>query len=101
MSYRHTFTPNAFTEYSDAVKWYLQRSPKAADHFVKEVDARVQLICEDPFRYRNQYKNFYETSLRKFPFYVIYFVDEEKKMVVIASIYHHKRSTKRKFKKKK
>lgn len=100
MKCRHTFTPVAFQEYSDAVNWYLERSSIAADHFVMEVTERINAICEDPFRYRNQYKNFYETSLKKFPFYVIYFVDEKKKLVVIASVYHHKRSVKRKYKKK-
>ncbi len=68
--------------------------------FVKEVKIRIELICTDPHRYRNNYRNFYEISLREFPFYIIYFVDEEKKLVVIASVYHHKRGTKRKYKKK-
>lgn len=100
MSYQHIFTPIAFQEYSDAANWYLQHSAKAAANFIKEVKSRIQLICADPYRYRNNYKNFYEISLRKFPFYVIYFVDEEKKLVVIASVYHHKRATRRKYKKK-
>lgn len=100
MNYRHIFSTVAFKEYSDAVSWYMQHSSKAAANFVKEVKIRIELICTDPYRYRNNYRNFYEISIRKFPFYIIYFVDEEKQLVVIASVYHHKRGARRKYKKK-
>jgi mRNA-degrading endonuclease RelE of RelBE toxin-antitoxin system len=97
MSYKHIYTPVAFQEYSDAISWYTQHSSKAAVNFVTEVNNRIQLICIDPYRYRNNYKNFYEVSVRKFPFYIIYFIDKEKNLIVIASVYHHKRSKKRKY----
>jgi len=100
MSWSHTFTPVAFQEYSEAVTWYKQHSLQAAGNFIKEVTIRIQSICSDPYRYRNRYKNFYETSVKKFLFYIVYFMDDEKKVVVVASIYHHKRSAKRKYRKK-
>lgn len=100
MSYQHTFTPVAFNEYKEAVSWYTQHSASVANKFVKEVKIRIQAICTDPYRYRNQYKNFYETSVRKFPFYIIYLVDDENELVVIASVYHHKRNPKKKYRKR-
>lgn len=100
MSYQYVYTPVAFQEYSDAVNWYMQHSSKAAVIFTKEVKNRIQLICTDPYRYRNNYKNFYEVSVRKFPFYIIYFIEDQKQLIVIASVYHHKRRTKRKYNKK-
>jgi plasmid stabilization system protein ParE len=97
MSYHHIYTPVALMEYKEAVSWYAARSGPAAENFVKAVRERIALICEKPMRYRNGYKNFRETSLKKYPFYIIYFTDESKKTVVIASIYHHKRDPAKKY----
>jgi plasmid stabilization system protein ParE len=97
MSYRHIYTPFALMEYKDAVSWYAARSGQAAENFVKAVRDCIALICERPLRYRNGYKNFRETSLKKYPFYIIYFTDEGKKTVIIASVYHHKRNPAKKY----
>jgi plasmid stabilization system protein ParE len=75
MSYRPIYTPIAFNEYKDAVEWYAARSNQAAECFVEAVKERLRLICEKPQHYRNTYKNFRETLLKKYPFYIIYFID--------------------------
>lgn len=33
-----------------------------------------------------------ELTLKKYPFNLIYYIDEERQRVVIVSIYHHKRN---------
>ena len=99
MNYKFLFLPLALLEYEDAVWWYKIRSTSAAERFVAEVTNKIKLICRDPFRYRNQYKKFRETSIKRYPFYIIYFIDEEKKRIIISSIYHHRRSPKRKYNK--
>jgi plasmid stabilization system protein ParE len=55
-------------------------------------------ICDDPLRYRSTYKKLRETSLKKYPYSIVYFVDEKEQLVVIASVYHHKRDPRRKYK---
>jgi plasmid stabilization system protein ParE len=97
MIYRHIYTPIALVEYKEAVSWYAARSVQAAENFVKAIKERIDLICEKPLRYRNGYKNFRETSLKKYPFYIIYFTDESKKTVIIAPVYHHKRNPAKKY----
>lgn len=79
MSYRHNYHQEALDEYKEAVAWYKKRSEMAAENFVKEINEAIELICENPTRYRNTYKNFREISLKKYPYAVIYLVDEEKK----------------------
>ncbi len=100
MSYRFIYDPIATLEYKDAVGWYAKRNEKAANNFINEVKDKIAVICNDPFRYRNTYKNYRETSLKKFPYSIIYFVDEAKKIVIIQSLFHHKRNPRRKYKKK-
>jgi plasmid stabilization system protein ParE len=97
MSYQFIFSPTALGDYKDAVEWYKVRSNKAAENFVVDVKQKLKIICENPFRFKNRYKNFRESSLTKYPFYIIYFVDKEKNVIVISSLYHHKRNPKSKY----
>ena len=99
MSYKYIYDPIALTEYKDAVSWYNARSKKAAEIFVIEVTKKIGQICSNPFRNRNEYKSFKEISLKKYPYCIVYFVDENTKTVVITSVYHHKRNPTNKYEK--
>ena len=100
MSYQSLYSPVALIEYKDAVTWYDVRSKKAAENFVLAVKEKIKTICEDPLRYRNIYKYFRETPLKKYPYNVVYFIDKSKMIVVITSIFHHKRNPLNKYLKK-
>lgn len=97
MSYAYFFDPAAAKEYEDAFEWYQERSEAAADILIIEVEETTRAICEDPYRYRETHKNLHEVSLKKYPYYLIYLIDEVKKVVTIISLYHHKRNPKNKY----
>ncbi len=97
MSYKYIFDPTAADEYEEAFEWYEEKSVVAADNLILAVQKAFTAICEEPSRYRNTYKNFYELSLKSYPYNLIYIIDEVKKLITITSLYHHKRSPKRKF----
>lgn len=99
MSYRHNYQQVALDEYKETVAQYKKRNELAAENFVKEMDEAIKAICSDPTRYRNTYKNFRETSLKKFPYAVVYLVDEAKEMITISSVYHHRRNPETKYEK--
>ena len=101
MSYLPIYAPAALQEYKEAVGWYLGRSETAADNFIREVKEKIAVICDDPMRYRNTYKNFRETSLKKYPYAIVYLVDEPRKTIMVSSVYHHKRNPRRKYRKTK
>ncbi len=99
MSYRFIYEPKALVEYKEAIIWYLDRSESAADLFVKGIREKITVICDDPFRYWNTYKEVRETSMKEFPYCIVYFVDESRKLIIILSVYHYKRNPRRKYKK--
>ena len=98
MLYKYIFAPLALQEYAEAIKWYEARSEKAAEQFIADAEGRIELICADPYRYRQTHKLFREISLNKFPYYVVYYIDETNKVVILFSLYHHKRNPKKKYK---
>lgn len=97
MNYEYIYDQIALREYIDAIRWYKSKSDKAAVNFVKEVTDRIKIICDNPLRFRNLYKNFRETSLKKYPYSIVYFLDERKKKVVITSMFHNKRDPQKKY----
>ncbi len=97
MSYKHTFDPIALLEYHDAVAWYGEKSLAAMDNFIAAVNVKIRMICAAPRLYRNVYKNSREVSLKKFPYSVVFFINEATKTIIITSVYHHKRNPKRKY----
>src|SRR4051812_20965769 len=97
MSYTYKFIPIALTEYKEAVEWYKEKSVIAAENFVADVNERIKEICIDPLRYRNTYKYFREVSLKKYPYYIVYFMDTATNIIIISSLYNHKRDPKKKF----
>ena len=99
--FQYRIEVSAAKEYEEAYDWYERQSELAADRFKLTVNKSIADICADPFRNRNAYKNLYEVSLKKFPFNIIYFIEEEKRSLTITSIFHHKRNPKKKFKKPK
>jgi plasmid stabilization system protein ParE len=98
MQYSYLYTPVAAKQYTNTVQWYNKRSVQAAENFIVEVEQKINTICSDPKRYANHYKNFRETSLKKYPYSIIYFVDEPNKTIVITALHPHKSTPKRKYK---
>lgn len=100
MKYGYVYDPVALAEYKEALSWYKERSETAAFDFIAEIKERIGIICSDPFRYRNTYKQFREVSLKKFPYCIVYFPDDNSNLIVIVSVFHHKRNPMKKYRKK-
>jgi hypothetical protein len=67
------------------LQWYKERSDKAANGFVKAVNAVPDKEVEpDSFRY--VYKHFKEAAIKRYPFFIVYFIDEENKKVIIEAV---------------
>lgn len=93
--YAIAYLPNALEDYEQTIVWYSKHSISATENFIAEVRKKIEAIKINPAQFKNKYKNYYETSLEKFPFDIVYIIEQER--VVIVSIYHHKRNPKRKY----
>ncbi len=98
MNYTITFRKKATSEFLQSLLWYKERSLQAANNFSKEVNNTLDNILNDPFSGRNTYKNFFEVRTQKFPFIIVYFIDEKENNIIITSTFHFKRNPRNKFK---
>ena len=97
--YSYDFHIKAQEEYEESVKWYKIRSIKAAEGFVSAVENTLTLICQNPGRWRNEYKSLHELGVKKYPFVIIYTINHELEHVLIVSVFHGKRSPRRRYNK--
>ncbi len=98
MSYAIGYHERALQEYESAMEWYRIRSEQAAVNFEIAVLERIDSLRTKPASFKRTYRYFREVSLKKYPFCVIYLVDEQNKRVIISSIFHHKRNPRTKYK---
>lgn len=87
----------ATEEYEEAIKWYAERSGAVAERFINAVNEKLNSISTNPRQYKNLYKGYYEVSTRRYPYTIVYFIDEALNSVIIVAIYHQKRHPKRKY----
>ena len=97
MRYKIVYRKRAVEEYLSSLLWYKNRSLYAAEQFADSFDVAIKMIAENPERFRNTYKDFYEAQLKKFPFSIVYFIDKLQQSIVITSVFHHKRNPRKKF----
>jgi plasmid stabilization system protein ParE len=95
--YTITFRQRAIKEYAESTAWYKQSSLQASEAFVATIEAALNSIAKSPYSYKNSYKKFYEVKTRRFPFSLVYFIDEERQAVVITTLFHHKRKPLKKY----
>ncbi len=96
-NYTVRFSDKALMQYKKAAAWYRERSVSAEENFIASVEERTRKLKHDPYRYRNEHKRFYEVSVKKYPYLLIYLIDEKHQQVLIFSVHHHKQNPKRKY----
>ena len=99
MNYSIKYQERAIKEYESAATWYLEHSKAAAINFEIAIQEKIDLLRLAPGSYKKTYKHFHEVSLKKYPFSIVYFIDEPKHLVIISSVFHHKRNPRLKFRK--
>jgi plasmid stabilization system protein ParE len=93
------FLSEAQEEYEEALFWYLEKNIEVAESFVSAVDKALSMICNYPFRWRNELGEYREINLKRFPFSIVYLIDSNRALILITSVYHHKRNPESKYKK--
>lgn len=82
-------------ELSEAYDWYEQQLPGLGNKFYKEVNHYLTLLEHDPFQFPVRYvEQLRAVPLNKFPFLIIYWIDQITNMIFVVSIFHTSRDPK-------
>jgi plasmid stabilization system protein ParE len=96
--YHYILSPKAQEEFETSIEWYYERDEKVAIKFTESISKTIDLICKQPYLFKTIFGDFHEVSTNKYPFIIIYAIEEEIKTIIIISIFHHKRNPKKKYK---
>jgi plasmid stabilization system protein ParE len=81
---------HAELEYYEAIAYYLgEHSPQSADRFEQEVDRALEAILQNPQLFNLVDLNVLAKSLKKFPYSVLYSVENNE--IVVLAIAHQSR----------
>jgi len=98
MTYSIRYQRRASNEYESATNWYSEKSDQASINFSLAIQERINLLKLDPLRFGKRYKEFREVAVKRYPYNIVYMVDEKENVVTILSFFHHKRNPKTKYK---
>ncbi len=93
MTWRVEFRPEVADDVADAAEWYEQRQPGLGADFVEEIICVWQALADNPLLgcQRHPTKNLRWRYPERFPYRVIYAVDEANHTVVVAAVLHASR----------
>ncbi len=98
MSYTIAYHERALADYEAIVSWYREKSERAAENFEKEVTDKINTLRVQPENFKKTYRRFHEAILKKYPYSILYLINEKESCVIISSIFHHSRNPKKKYK---
>lgn len=83
------FHPDALQDAENAVAWYAERSMRAAERFVGEMETALAAIGETPERWPRFDGEARRTVLRRYPYVVIYRVFRDR--IQVLAVAHGRR----------
>ncbi len=87
----------AVHEFKKGFLWYAKHSNVAADNFRHEMKAAQEQLEQRPKSFAKKSKLLREIHLKKYPFTIVFRVNDDRKEVLITSVFHQSRNPKKKF----
>ena len=90
MKYKVIVRPEAEDDLKEAFSWYEDNRTGLGHDFLLQVDAGINFIKRNPDVHPIEYKGTKKHLIKRFPYKIIYLVEEEK--IVILAVIHGKRN---------
>ncbi|RYY34840.1 MAG: type II toxin-antitoxin system RelE/ParE family toxin [Sphingobacteriaceae bacterium] len=97
MNYSLRIREEASAEFTEAYVWYEEKQDNLGERFLNELQKKLQYILKSPHHYQTIHNEFRHAVIERFPFVIIFQIDEEFKEVLLIAIFHTSRNPKQKF----
>lgn len=75
-------------------EWYESQKPKLAFDFLVELEETISIIETFPKAFTIFFDDFRRVKIKRFPFTIIYFINDANNKLEIVGVFHEKRSFK-------
>ncbi|MBK8566027.1 MAG: type II toxin-antitoxin system RelE/ParE family toxin [Saprospiraceae bacterium] len=79
----------------EAIDWYNEQSVGLGNELMAEFFEHLKKLPENPHRFKYILKPFRRLRLKRFPYLIIFRIDEARQRVVVAVFWHEKRDPER------
>lgn len=73
----------------------MKKAKQPLKDIVVAVNEKLYKLSSNPWQYKSIFKKFHEVSIGKYPYNIVYFIDDANLRIVVVAIYHHKRNPKK------
>ena len=84
----------AIKDAQKAIDYYDEELIGLGKKFNDSLDKHITTIAKNPF-YQLRYKDYRALPIKKFPFLILFYINEPSKTVFITAIFHTKQNTKK------
>jgi hypothetical protein len=92
MKYNLIIKEEARNEIQDAFIWYNEQRHNLGNDFIITLEYYFSVIILNPFIYAEKYKNMRAAVMHKFPFLIVFEIEE--KNIIVYSVFHTSRKPK-------
>jgi plasmid stabilization system protein ParE len=89
MNRRLVIRPLARLDVAVAMGWYAEQAPGLDHEFLRIFESTVQRIEENPYQYQIVHRELHRVTLRKFPYNIIYAVNNDDEIIILRCIHGH------------
>ena len=94
MTYQLIIRPEAELDIEDAFEWYSAKRENLGSEFVRAVDTAFSKIGQNPFAYPIVQRQARRIILQRFPYSLVYVINEDLNIISIVSCLHGKQDPK-------
>ncbi len=87
MIYKVVIEPRAIIDIQEAIDYYESKQIGLGDYFYQIVDEHIGTLKKSTF-FQIRYKDYHGFPIPKFPFIILYYIDEENTTIYILSVFN-------------
>ena len=87
MIYKVVIEPRAILDIQDSIDYYDSKQNGLGAYFYLVVEEHIETLSKSP-SFQIRYKDYHGFPIRKFPFILLYYIDEKLKTIYIMSVFN-------------
>lgn len=87
MPYKVVIEPRALADIQDGIDYYEEQLKGLGERFGSTIDHYIQAISQNP-HYQVRYKDYRAVPTGKFPYLIVYYLDEAEQTAYVMAVFH-------------
>ena len=92
MNYRLVIDPAAIIDIKESILWCNKQKPDLGHRFYNILKQTITIIKKSPESFQIRYKNLRMAPVGKFPFLILYQINQTKKHIAVVAVLHTSRN---------